>query len=97
MQGKATWINNDVEWVKWDGTNLDEIKKLIGDYGHHIYFPENYEQTKELYISTLGTLKTGDYITKSHGTFGWTACFEIHSWKTFPRMINEDIGSGLSR
>ena len=97
MKGKATWINNEVEWVKWDGTNLDDIKALINKYScHKIYFPENYEKTKELYISHLGTLKTGDYLTKTHRTLGWSEVLEIHSWKTFPRMINEDIGSGLS-
>lgn len=98
MKGKSTWISNDVEWVKWDGSNIDEIKELLGDISRHkIYFPEDYEKSKELYISNLGTLRTGDYLTKSHRTLGWTEFFEIHSWKGFPRMVNEDIGSGLSR
>ena len=96
MKGKSTWISNDVEWVKWDGSNLDEIKELLGKNSiYKIYFTEEYKKDKKLYISNLGVLEVGNYLTKSHRTVAWSELFEIHSWKTFPRMINEDIGSGL--
>ena len=96
MKGTATWIKNDVDFVKWEGNNLDEIKELLGDCSSYVpLFKEDYEKTKELYIKGLGTLRVGDYLTRSRRNLGWSDCIEIHSWKTFPRLINEDIGSGL--
>lgn len=96
MKGNATWIENEVQWVKWEGDNLDEVKELLGDR-YKIFFPEDYEKTKTINIHNLGMLEVGSYITKTYRGIGWAYVYEIHSWKTFPRMIKEDIGSGLSR
>lgn len=41
MKGNATWILNNVEWVKWEGNNLEEVKELLKDR-FKICFPEDH-------------------------------------------------------
>ena len=95
MKGTATWTNNDVKWVKWEGNNIDEIIELIGtDY--KLSTPILPNEEKVLYVHGIGKLRIGDYLTESNRNLN-VPTYEIHSWKLFPRMINEDIGSGLSR
>lgn len=87
---KATWKNNAVTFVQWNGDNLTEVQDFVGKE-HKIYKP--IDNGNELYIKGIGIIGNGDYICKNQN-YAYNT-FDIYSWKTFPRLINEDIGSGL--
>lgn len=87
---KATWINNSVEFVQWKGDNIEEIKDFV--FGHRVFM--SVDNTSEIYIEGIGVAGIKDYIYKS-GYYDYAPIL-ISSWKVFPRIINEDIGSGLN-
>lgn len=86
---KATWKTNSVEFVQWNN-NIDEVKAFVGD--HKVFV--STDNSGEIFISGVGIARSGDYICKN-GNYAYTP-LSIYSWKVFPRIINEDIGSGLS-
>ena len=86
---KATWKNNSVDFVKWNGDNLDEVKEFVGD--KKVFLAT--DNSDEIYICGVGIVRKGDYICKN-GYYIYSPLF-VCSWKEFPRLVNEDIGSGL--
>ena len=86
---KATWKNNSVEFVQWKGNNIDEVKTFVGD--KKVFM--STDNSGEIFVSGVGVVRKCAYICKN-GYYEFTPLF-ICSWKVFPRIVNEDIGSGL--
>lgn len=89
MKGTATYKDSSVRYVQWNGCNLDEVKQFVGE---RVFIAT--DGTEELYICNIGIVRKMQYICKNN-------CyahipFTVYSWKVFPRIVNEDIGSGLS-
>ena len=88
---EATWNNNKVKFVQWDGLNIDIVKEFVKD--HKIY--RSIDKEDELYITGVGLVEKDDYICKDCRYIYDN--YRIYSWKVFPRLIKEDIGSGLDK
>lgn len=87
---KATWKNNSVEFIQWKGDNLKEIEDFVGK-DHKIFIAA--DGSNEIYIRGIGIAIKTDYLYKN-GNYIYSP-ITISSWKMFPRLVNEDIGSGL--
>lgn len=87
---QATWKNNSVKFVQWRGDNIDEVKDFVKDKKVFI----STDNSGELFVNGVGVVRKSDYVCKN-GYYEYSPLF-ICSWKVFPRIINEDIGSGLS-
>ena len=88
MKGTATYKDNSVRYIQWNGNNLDEVKQFVGE---RVFLAT--DGSEELYISNLGIVRKMHYICKDNN-YAYKP-FVVYSWKVFPRIINEDIGSGL--
>lgn len=90
MKGKASYKDNTVDYVQWNGSNLDEVKEFLVD--KRVFLAT--DSSEELYVLDLGIVRKMHYICKDNN-YAYNP-FHVYSWKVFPRIINEDIGSGLS-
>lgn len=90
MKGNASYKDNTVTFVQWNGSNLDEVKEFV--VGERVFLAT--DGSEELYITNLGIVRKMYYICKDNN-YAYKP-FVVYSWKVFPRIINEDIGSGLS-
>ena len=88
---KATWKNNSVEFVQWNGSNLYEVENFIGK-DHKVFL--STDGSDEIYVKDIGIVGKNDYLCRN-GNYTYNP-IQIYSWKVFPRIVNEDIGSGLS-
>lgn len=88
---EVTWSNNKVKFVQWNGLNIDIVREFVKE--HKIY--RSIDKEDELYIAGVGLVEKDDYICKDCRYIYDN--YRIYSWKVFPRLINEDIGSGLDR
>ena len=89
-ENRATWQTNSVSFVQWKGNNIEEVKEFVGKE-HKIYTP--IDESKEIYVHGIGIVREQDYLCKNEN-YAYNP-IQILSWKVFPRLINEDIGSGL--
>lgn len=87
---KATFKDNSVEFVQWKGNNIDEVKSFVGD--KKVFM--STDNSNEIFVCGVGIVPIYDYIYKA-GYYTYNS-LRICSWKVFPRIVNEDIGSGLS-
>lgn len=87
----ATWKNNSVEYVQWNGSNLYEIENFVGN-DHKVFM--STDGSGEIYVNGIGTVGKNDYLCRSKN-YAYNP-IQIYSWKVFPRIVNEDIGTGSS-
>jgi len=77
-----------VEWVRYMGDNLDEIKEFCN--GQKIYLAT--DDSKELFMKEHGYIRVGDFVIYGYvNNYYYAKHYKIVSWKDFPRMIKEEI------
>ena len=91
---KATLLpisEREVEWVRYTGDNLEEIKTFCKILHKDKKLFIDTDESKTLYWENIGTIRIGDFVVKGE-LYGhsWKTDW-IVSWKTFPRMIKEEI------
>ena len=64
-------IHQEIEGIQYDGTNIEEIDKWLGDT-HHVVQNQNFKAIGLIYVTcAVGELPLypGDYVVKSAGSF----------------------------
>ena len=77
-----------VNWVRYTGDNLDEIKDFCKDI--KIYLAT--DDSRELYMHEYGRIRVGDFIIYGYiDNYYYMKHYKIVSWKSFPNMVKEEI------
>ena len=91
---KATLLpipEKEVDWIRYTGENLEEVKEFCKKIHKDKKIFIDTGESKTLYWETVGIIRIGDFVVYGYIEQNFYKHERIISWKTFPRMIKEEI------
>ena len=94
------YLNENVEYARWDGTNEDEISKLIGNSNYNFYshcagipYLVEVDEEKRQYVYPLGTVfvKDGEKVVALGNEESWEFCKNKKILRNIFENKDEDI------